>query len=112
MRIRKLFVAAAGTAFAAAVVCALPSSAFASEYVAKYNDNYYETLQSAICAARSGIDAEVTLIANVSENVTIDHGSTVTLNLSHYTLKAADSSAPTITNNGTLTISASGGGVK
>ena len=110
MRIRKLFAAAAGTAFAAAVVCALPSSAFASGYVAKYNDKYYETLQSAICDARSGIDAEVTLIANVSENVTIDSGSTVTLNLSNYTLKAADLTKSAITNSGTLVISASSGG--
>lgn len=110
MRIRKLFVAAAGTAFAAAVVCALPSSAFASGYVATYNDKYYETLQSAICDARSGIDAEVTLIANVSENVTIDYGSTVKLNLSNYTLKALDPSKPAVENSGTLTISASSGG--
>lgn len=110
MRIRKLFVAAAGTAFAAAVVCALPSSAFASGYVATYNDKYYETLQSAICDARSGIDAEVTLIANVSENVTIDYGSTVKLNLSNYTLKALDPSKPAVENSGTLVISASSGG--
>lgn len=110
MRIRKLFAAAAGTAFAAAVVCALPSSAFASGYVAKYNEKYYETLQSAICDARSGIDAEVTLIANVSENVTIDSGSKVTLNLSNYTLKAADLTKSAITNSGTLVISASSGG--
>ena len=110
MRIRKLFVAAAGTAFAAAVVCALPSSAFASGYVATYNGNSYDTLQEAVDAARSGIDAEIKLIANTSENITVCSGSKVTLNLSNYTLKAANSSVPTITNNGTLTISASGGG--
>ena len=110
MRIRKLFVAAAGTAFAAAVVCALPSSAFASGYVATYNGHSYETLQAAVDATRSVIDAEIELVANTSENITVYSNNKVTLNLSHYTLKAADSSAPTITNNGTLTISASGGG--
>ena len=110
MRIRKLFVAAAGTAFAAAVVCALPSSAFASGYVATYNGHSYETLQAAVDATRSVIDAEIELVANTSENITVYSNNKVTLNLSHYTLKAADLTKSAITNSGTLTISASSGG--
>ena len=110
MRIRKLFVAAAGTAFAAAVVCALPSSAFASGYVATCNGHSYETLQAAVDATRSVIDAEIELVANTSENITVYSNNKVTLNLSHYTLKAADLTKSAITNSGTLVISASSGG--
>lgn len=110
MRIRKLFVAAAGTAFAAAVVCALPSSAFASGYVATYNGHSYETLQAAVDATRSVIDAEIELVANTSENITVYSNNKVTLNLSNYTLKAADLTKSAITNSGTLVISASSGG--
>lgn len=110
MRIRKLFVAAAGTAFAAAVVCALPSSAFASGYVATYNGHSYETLQAAVDATRSVIDAEIELVANTSENITVYSNNKVTLNLSNYTLKALDPSKPAVENSGTLVISASSGG--
>ncbi len=113
MRFKKLFAVLAGAAVAAAISCAMPCAAFAEGgVVATYNGRNYETLSSAICAARSGFDAEVKLVSDVTENVTIDSGYKVTLNLSNYTLKAADNSEPTIKVTGTanLTINSSSGG--
>jgi len=79
--------------------------------VAKVGDTYYKTLAEAVAAADN---ATVTLLKDVTANVTIPAGSTITLNLNGHTLVdsataqdknvAEDSRKHTITNNGTLTI--------
>ena len=79
--------------------------------VAKVGDTYYKTLAEAVAAADN---ATVTLLKDVTANVTIPAGNTITLNLNGHTLVdsataqdknvAEDSRKHTITNNGTLTI--------
>ena len=79
--------------------------------VAKVGDTYYKTLAEAVAAADN---ATVTLLKDVTANVTIPVGNTITLNLNGHTLVdsataqdknvAEDSRKHTITNNGTLTI--------
>ena len=79
--------------------------------VAKVGDTYYKTLDEAVTAADN---ATVTLLKDVTANVTIPAGNTITLNLNGHTLVdsataqdknvAEDSRKHTITNNGTLTI--------
>ena len=80
-------------------------------FVAKVGDTYYKTLAEAVAAADN---ATVTLLKDVTANVTIPAGNTITLNLNGHTLVdsataqdknvAEDSRKHTITNNGTLTI--------
>ena len=79
--------------------------------VAKVGDTYYKTLAEAVAAADN---ATVTLLKDVTANVTIPACNTITLNLNGHTLVdsataqdknvAEDSRKHTITNNGTLTI--------
>ena len=64
----------------------------------------YDTLQGAIDAADPG--ETVTLLNDVTEDITIAEDKEITLDLGTYTLKNA--SGHTITNNGTLTIIGSG----
>ena len=68
---------------------------------AVYNDTAYETLQAAIDAAGENA-ATITLLQNVNEDVTIDGGQNVTLDLNGCTITNVDDH--TITNNGTLVI--------
>lgn len=72
--------------------------------VAQIGNAYYATLQEAVAAAESG--ATVTLIDNVSEDIVVDEGQAITLDLSGKTL--ANVIGHTITNSGTLTIVDSG----
>ncbi|MCD8105514.1 MAG: hypothetical protein LUF35_11080 [Lachnospiraceae bacterium] len=68
--------------------------------VAKVGDTLYSTLQSAINAATSG--DTVTLLTNVEEDVVVESGKTIILNLAGYSITADNSHA--IANYGTLTI--------
>ena len=71
------------------------------DYVARVGSTGYGTLQEAINNASSG--ATVTLLADVTESVTIDAGETIVLDLNGHTLTNTKESH-TITNNGTLTV--------
>ena len=73
----------------------------AENSVAKVGDKYYATLAEAIDVADS---KTVTLIANVTENVTIPAGTTVTLDLNGKTLTSAANDQSTIVVNGNLTV--------
>lgn len=73
----------------------------AENFVAKVGDKYYATLAEAIDVADS---KTVTLIANVTENVTIPAGTTVTLDLNGKTLTSAANDQSTIVVNGNLTV--------
>ena len=73
----------------------------AENSVAKVGDKYYATLAKAIDVADS---KTVTLIANVTENVTIPAGTTVTLDLNGKTLTSAANDQSTIVVNGNLTV--------
>ncbi len=73
----------------------------AENSVAKVGDKYYVTLAKAIDVADS---KTVTLIANVTENVTIPAGTTVTLDLNGKTLTSAANYQSTIVVNGNLTV--------
>ena len=71
------------------------------DYVARVGSTGYDTLQDAINNASSG--ATVTLLADVTESVTIDAGETIVLDLNGHTLTNTEGSH-TITNNGALTV--------
>ena len=68
--------------------------------VASAGDATYGSVQEAINAAEA--DSTVKLLANVTEDVTVASGKTVTLDLNGCTL--TNVSSHTVTNNGTLTI--------
>ena len=74
-----------------------------SNAVAKVGDTYYKTLADAITAADN---ATVTLLKDVTANVTIPADKTITLNLNGMTLTNVDDH--TILNNGNLTITGTG----
>ena len=74
-----------------------------SNAVAKVGDTYYKTLADAVTAADN---ATVTLLKDVTENVTIPADKTITLNLNGMTLTNVDDH--TILNNGNLTITGTG----
>ena len=104
----------------AMVLTMLPMTALAAEgNVAEVNGQGYSTLQAAINAVQTA--GTVKLLENVTESVTIPAGATITLDLNGKTLVnsavAQDNTVPdgerkhTITNNGTLTIEDSVGGV-
>ena len=79
------------------------------EYVAKRGDEKFTTLAEAV-----SLSGSVTLLGDVTENVTIPAGKTVTLDLNGYTISGGTvSGKAAITNNGSLTIvddSATGSG--
>ena len=87
-----------------------------SNMAAEVNGTKHATLAAAIEAASNG--DTVKLLSNVTENVTIPAGKTITLDLNGFTLfnsaaaqnNAAADRKHTITNNGTLTIKDSVGG--
>ena len=74
-----------------------------SNAVAKVGDTYYKTLADAVTAADN---ATVTLLKDVTANVTIPADETITLNLNGMTLTNVDDH--TILNNGNLTITGTG----
>ena len=74
-----------------------------SNAVAKVGDTYYKTLTDAVKAADN---ATVTLLKDVTANVTIPADKTITLNLNGMTLTNVDDH--TILNNGNLTIAGTG----
>ena len=74
-----------------------------SNAVAKVGDTYYKTLADAVTAADN---ATVTLLKDVTANVTIPTDKTITLNLNGMTLTNVDDH--TILNNGNLTITGTG----
>ena len=74
-----------------------------SNAVAKVGDTYYKTLAEAVAAANN---ATVTLLKDVTANVTIPADETITLNLNGMTLTNVDDH--TILNNGNLTITGTG----
>ena len=78
----------------------------AAEKVAKVGETVYATLQEAVNAADG---KTVQLLQDVTASITIESGKTVTLDLNCKTLTNEDGQH-TITNNGTLTITATNGG--
>ena len=74
-----------------------------SNAVAKVGDTYYKTLADAVAAANN---ATVTLLKDVTANVTIPADKTITLDLNGMTLTNVDDH--TILNNGNLTIMGTG----
>lgn len=74
-----------------------------SNAVAKVGDTYYKTLADAVTAVDN---ATVTLLKDVTANVTIPADKTITLNLNGMTLTNVDDH--TILNNGNLTITGTG----
>lgn len=79
--------------------------------VAKIGDTEYTTLAAAISAVTDSTLTTITLLDDVTENVTIPADRVITLDLNGYTL--SNVTGDTITNNGALTITdtASGGAV-
>ena len=71
--------------------------------VAKVDDTYYKTLAEAVAAANN---ATVTLLKDVTANVTIPADKTITLNLNGNDITVNDGCA--IVNKGTLTVTGSG----
>ena len=72
-------------------------------FVAKVGDTYYKTLAEAVAAANN---ATVTLLKDVTANVTIPTDETITLNLNGNDITVNDGCA--IVNKGTLTVTGSG----
>ena len=95
----------------------LPAAAFAA------NENKaqvvggagYPTLAEAIASVQNGQSAEIQLLDDVTENVTIPEGVTITLDLNGHVLNGGTvSKTAALTNNGTVTIkdSSTGGTIK
>lgn len=72
--------------------------------VAEINGTQYYTLQEAIDAvSANNTQTTITVLRDISENITVDRNKDIVFDLSNYTLSNATSNA-TITNNGTITI--------
>lgn len=79
-----------------------------SALVAQAGENSYTTVAAAVAKANGGT---VKLLQNVTENVTIPVGTTVTLDLNDHVLSGGtDAGKPALTNNGTVVIRDSGTG--
>ncbi len=89
---------------AAMVIMFIPMIAFADGNVAEVDGTGYTTVQEAI---DNGNGKTVKLLADVSENITIDADTTVTLDLNSFKITNAAASH-TIINKGILTIQGSG----
>ena len=77
------------------------------EPVAAIGTTAYYSLETAIAAAKTG--ETVTLLKDVTENVTVPTGMTLTLNLNGKTLNGGTvANSPALTNNGTLTVTGNG----
>ncbi len=70
---------------------------------AKIGDTEYETLQDAIDAVPSGVETTIQLLRNTTENVTINAGKNVKLNLQSFTLSSGSNLA-VIENKGTIEV--------
>ena len=92
-----------------ATVWAADVSGSTSTKAAKIGDTEYDTLQAAIDAASGSETTVVVLLNNLTESITIDSGKNVTIDLNGHKLTNTDGQH-TITNNGTLTITATNGG--
>ena len=87
----------------AMLISLFPFAAFADGNVAKIGNQSYPTLQAAITAASDG--AEIVLIANANENVTVAADDNITLDLNGFTLDGGTKAkSPALTNNGTIII--------
>ena len=75
-------------------------------YVAQIGETKYETLAEAVSAATAG--QTITLLVDVTENITVAAGKNITIDLAGYTINGGNQTTankkPAITNNGTLTI--------
>ena len=78
-----------------------------SEAIAVYNGKGYMSLQSAIDAAGSS-PANVSLVGNTTEAVTIRAGADITLDIAEGVTLTGTDSDHVITNNGTLTVTGKG----
>ena len=92
-----------------ATVWAADVSGSTSTKAAKIGDTEYDTLQAAIDAASGSETTVVVLLNDLTESITIDSGKNVTIDLNGHKLTNTDGQH-TITNNGTLTITATNGG--
>lgn len=88
----------------AMAVMLIPVTAFADGDVAEVDGTGYATLQEAI---NNGNGKTVTLLAATTENIVVEDGTAVTLDLGAFTI-TNDGSGHTITNRGTLTIQGRG----
>lgn len=81
-----------------------------TSYVAEVDGQQYETLQAAVDAVRGSGTIELTSSIALSDQVTIDSGKTIILDMNGETLSIgfSDSSKNLIVNNGTLTITGDG----
>ena len=71
--------------------------------VAQIGSTLYPSLASAINAVpANNVNTTITMLQNTSENVTIPTNKYVTLNLNNKTVSGKSTTAPVITNNGTL----------
>ncbi len=75
-------------------------------FVAKVGDTYYKTLAEAVAAAQNG--ETVTLLKDVTEDVTIPAGKTMTLDLNGKKLTNIDNNTITVENGATLTVTGTG----
>ena len=91
-----------------ATVWAEGVSGSTSTKAAKIDDTEHDTLQAAINAASDG-ENTVVLLKDLTESITIDSGKNVTIDLNGHKLTNTVGQH-TITNNGTLTITATNGG--
>ena len=92
-----------------ATVWAADVSGSTSTKAAKIGGAEYDTLQAAIDAASGSETTVVVLLNDLTESITIDSGKNVTIDLNGHKLTNTDGQH-TITNNGTLTITATNGG--
>ena len=74
--------------------------------VAKIGDTYYKTLPEAVAAAQNG--ETVTLLKDVTEDVTIPADKTMTLDLNGKKLTNIDNNTITVENGATLTVTGTG----
>ena len=81
-----------------------------TSYVAEVDGQQYETLQAAVDAVQGSGTIELTSSIALSDQVTIDSGKTIILDMNGETLSIgfSDSSKNLIVNNGTLTITGDG----
>ena len=75
-------------------------------FVAKVGDTYYKTLPEAVAAAQNG--ETVTLLEDVTEDVTIPTDKTMTLDLNGKKLTNIDNNTITVENGATLTVTGTG----
>ena len=97
------------------IVGLLPATALADgteetpATVAKIGESEYTTLQAAVTAAGTdNVGMEITLLANVKEDITVEGNKTVILNLNSHTITNVNSDTITVNLGSTLNITGSG----